>query len=604
MTVEVVNVNGKSKEGGNAYRKMIKLYDVFTFFNELELLEIRLKILGPHVDYFVIFEATETFSGLKKPLTFAENRDRFREYEHQIRHYVVDDTPADEEDLRQRLRKNSISELDKEIIQNALTTDNVVKGVVHWLKEFYQKEQIKKALVDLSDDDVCFISDVDEIWNPDVVIDYSKDDIFKLRQIVYSYYVNNRSNEEWAGTLATKYKNIKNGCLNHLRTASKTRYTYVENGGWHFTNQGGAERIRKKVEASYGKEDFNNEKIKSKLQQRMDANKDYFGRKFKLWIDEAGLPPYLLEHREQYEHLFKKPQETKTSAGSVIIKLHGGLGNQLFQYALGKSIALNNKVAVKFDTSWFPTQEKRKYELDHFRVTPVFAERDEVVALKKYRRNNGITGRIQELLHVDRSRYIIERGLRFHPDILQTQPPAYLDGYWQSEKYFKDIASIVRSEFQVVSLPNGENKTMLSAIQEQNSIAVHVRRGDYVQDPRANTFHGTPSILYYEQAARFVMQKIVQSVFYVFSDDLSWVRDNIRFPAQTVYVGQNNTETGFEDLRLMSSCKHHIIANSTFSWWGAWLGEHEGQIVIAPKTWFNDPTQDSRDLVPKRWIRM
>jgi beta-1,4-mannosyl-glycoprotein beta-1,4-N-acetylglucosaminyltransferase len=288
-----------------AYRKYIKLYDIFTFFNELDLLEIRLNILYPYVDYFVIIEATQTFSGQPKQCAFSENQKRFEKFKDKILHYVIDDTPSDENELQARLNDPNISALDKEIISNALTSDNVPKGIVHWLKEFYQKESIKKALVKLNENDVCFVSDVDEIWNPEVVIDYRKDDIFKLRQTVYAYYFNNRSSEPWHGTLVTKYKNIKLGCLNHLRTVTKTPYTYIENGGWHFTNQGGAEQIKHKVEATYSADDYNNENVKSKIQERMVKNKDYIGRKFKFKLDERGLPNYILENRVKYSSYFK-----------------------------------------------------------------------------------------------------------------------------------------------------------------------------------------------------------------------------------------------------------------------------------------------------------
>lgn len=296
---------GHSDTEISEYRKRIKIYDVFTFFNELDLLEIRLNILYPHVDYFVIVESTQTFSGLPKDLVFQSHRERFSRFKDKIIYYAIDNTPTDELDLRARLFNPNISSLDKEIIASTLTSDAFPKEVVHWLKEFYQKESIKKALTNLSDNDICFISDVDEIWNPDAKIDFRKDDIFKLRQLVYTYYLNNRSSESWAGTLVTKYKNIKHHCLNHLRNATKTKYVYIKNGGWHFTNQGGAEQIRNKIEASYSQDDFNNDSIKSNIERRMSKNQDYIGRKFKFRIDEKKLPKYILDNKEKYSKYFK-----------------------------------------------------------------------------------------------------------------------------------------------------------------------------------------------------------------------------------------------------------------------------------------------------------
>jgi hypothetical protein len=296
------------------YRKKIKIYDVFTFFNELELLEIRLNMLAPHVDHFVIIESAETFSGLPKKLIYQENADRFKKFHDKIIHFVITDIPKDEADLRSRLNKKDLSPLDREIINFALSSDNVPKGAIHWLKEFFQKETIQKALTGLNNDDVCYISDVDEIWNPETIVDYRQDDIFKLRQNVHPYFFNNRSSEPWAGTLVTKYKNIKHNCLNHLRTVSKTKYTYIENGGWHFTNQGGADRIRTKLE-SYGHQEFNNETIKSDLENKIRENRDFIGRGFTLWTDEDDLPSYIKNNKKKYEKFFAAKVTETTDAG-------------------------------------------------------------------------------------------------------------------------------------------------------------------------------------------------------------------------------------------------------------------------------------------------
>lgn len=300
--------NGLSPEEIQQYRKKIHIYDIFTFFNEYDLLEIRLEILDPYVDYFVIIEATETFSGKPKPLYYEENKNRFKKWEHKIIHYVTRDTPQSEDDLRSRL--SPVTDiLDTQIITDALTSDNVPKGQLHWLKEFYQKESIKKALTHLQNDDICFIGDVDEIWNPEAIIDFSQNDIFKMKQEARPYYLNNRSSEAWAGTLVTKYINIKRNCLNHLRTVSKTYYTYVDNGGWHFTNQGGAENIKTKLE-SYGHQEFNTSEVKSQIEKRIRENKDFIGRPFTFWIDESTLPEYIQNNKETYKHLFKHDTTT------------------------------------------------------------------------------------------------------------------------------------------------------------------------------------------------------------------------------------------------------------------------------------------------------
>jgi beta-1,4-mannosyl-glycoprotein beta-1,4-N-acetylglucosaminyltransferase len=284
---------------------MAKIYDVFTFFNELDMLELRLEMLDPYVDKFVLIECVETFSGNKKPLYYEENKERFKKFHNKIIHHITYDPPKSYDDLRNRILDPNSDELMKQICMQALTSSNVPPGELHWLKEFYQKENIRRALLGLDDEDLCFITDLDEIWNPDLKYDIEDHKIYKLVQLAYSLYLNNRSNEPWAGTLLTKYKNIKNACLNHLRTPSKTQYDYIQNGGWHFTFMGGSDQIKLKLE-SYGHQEYNNESIKNKIEDNLKNNKDVLGRSnFSFWIDETDLPKYILENKEKYKKFFK-----------------------------------------------------------------------------------------------------------------------------------------------------------------------------------------------------------------------------------------------------------------------------------------------------------
>jgi len=298
------NKNKRNSKGILEYRKTVKIYDIFTFFNELEILEIRLNILDNFVDYFVIIESTETFSGKPKNLFYENNKARFDKWKHKIIYHVIDDVPINPDDLKKRLLHENISDLDNEIINNTLTSDNVPVGEIHWFKEFYQKESIKKALVGLNDNDLCFVSDVDEIWNPEIKFTIKDTGIFRLRQNMYAYFLNNRSSEKWVGTLLTRYINVKNSCLNHLRTPRKTKYTYIKNGGWHFTNMGGADRIRDKIE-SYGHQEFNNDKIKTDLESKIMNNTDFIGRDFHFWVDDTMLPTYIINNKDEYKNFFK-----------------------------------------------------------------------------------------------------------------------------------------------------------------------------------------------------------------------------------------------------------------------------------------------------------
>jgi hypothetical protein len=263
-------------------------YDCFMFFNELDLLEIRLSVLDQYVDFFVISEATETFSGQPKPLYYELNKERFAKWHHKIIHNVVDDYPND-----------------TELIALIDSKEYVPKDKEHYRRAFYQKESIKRALVNAKDDDTIYYGDADEIWKPKEI---AADKVYKLHQLCYVYYLNNRSSENWAGTIVTKYKNIKNGCLNDMRA---NPVEFLDDGGWHFTNMGGVEAIKQKIEA-YDHQEFNTPEIKAKIEKRMKNNRDYVGRifdfrwrRFKFWVDESDLPEYLKAHKEHYQHLFK-----------------------------------------------------------------------------------------------------------------------------------------------------------------------------------------------------------------------------------------------------------------------------------------------------------
>jgi beta-1,4-mannosyl-glycoprotein beta-1,4-N-acetylglucosaminyltransferase len=272
------------------YKKDTKVYDVFYFFNELDLLEIRLNILNDYVDYFVIIESTESFSGLPHTLCYKKNLERFSKWKDKIIYYVVNDFPND-----------------KELLSLAENNSNVGSGEHYWIREFYQKESTKKALINLKDIDIVFVSDCDEIWNPlqlKNLTDFSKSEIVRPKQLAYYYYLNNRCSEinGWTGTIVAQYKTIKNKCLNDIRTRKKTRFIEIENGGWHFGFMGGVKGAMKKLTEWQHPEYLG---WISKIEDRVNKNQDYRGRKYKFWKDEKDLPIYILENKEKYKELFK-----------------------------------------------------------------------------------------------------------------------------------------------------------------------------------------------------------------------------------------------------------------------------------------------------------
>lgn len=292
---------------------------------------------------------------------------------------------------------------------------------------------------------------------------------------------------------------------------------------------------------------------------------------------------------------------------AIIVKIQGGLGNQLFQYALGRNLALTHGLPVTYDTSWYAMdmgQTKRTYELDHFQTRVRLADPAAVQELRRYQRKAGPVGFLKSFLTADESRYIQDYNYAFDPKIFQVKPPAYLDGYWQSEKYFSDVAEMIRREIALTRAPTGKNAEALSQIQSSPSISLHIRRGDYVTSKTTNTFHGAAGLNYYHAASAKLKSVEPKATMYVFSDDLAWVKENLRSDLPTVFVDWNTPDTAHEDLRLMSACRHHVLANSTFSWWGAWLSPNPDKVVIAPEQWFADPKMRTDDLLPKTWLRM
>lgn len=287
----------------------------------------------------------------------------------------------------------------------------------------------------------------------------------------------------------------------------------------------------------------------------------------------------------------------------------GGLGNQMFQYALGRHLAILNQTELKLDIS--ALQEKnlkenitpREYELGILNIQENFCEQR---ILKKI---------IKQPLEFKNLFYLLQRKLSpfkvvtesnypFNPEVLNVSNNTYLQGYWHSEKYFIEIENLIRKEFQFKYPLDDSNAKLLDKINNSNSISIHIRRSDYITNPDANNHHGVCSIDYYNKSIQLITEKISNPDFFVFSDDMNWVIDHIKINFPITYINHNQGKNSYRDLQLMSCCKHNIIANSSFSWWGAWLNNYKDKIVIAPKKWFNNPNMDTKDLIPENWIKI
>lgn len=295
----------------------------------------------------------------------------------------------------------------------------------------------------------------------------------------------------------------------------------------------------------------------------------------------------------------------------VLVLLKGGLGNQLFQYAMGRGLASRKATALKLDAvSGFEHDPYgRVYALGHFNTLSSFASAEEVARLTG--------GRVNRILNRFRPRFrrsvVHERvteEFTYVRDLLRSRRTVYLDGYWQNERYFADIADVIRREFTVHGAPDSVNQGSARQIGDTNSISIHVRRLHGVSSDGRRRFeaamssHGACGLDYYQRAIDKVAATVANPHFFVFSDDHEWAQANLHYDAPTVHMTHNGPDKDYEDLRLMRLCKHHIIANSTFSWWGAWLASHPRKIVIAPQRWFADDSRDTRQLMPATWIRM
>lgn len=254
----------------------------------------------------------------------------------------------------------------------------------------------------------------------------------------------------------------------------------------------------------------------------------------------------------------------------IVSQLQGRLGNQLFQYALGRCLAHRHGVPLYLDS------HLTSYALSPFQVTARLLKR---------------RPKLKE---------VKEKGRFFDSSILEMPKNIYLSGYWQTEKYFKPIESIMRKEFQLKLPQKGKNLALAQEISECAAISIHIRRGDYVSDPVTNAHHGILTMDYYQRCIEETLKVEDAPHFYLFTDDPEWTKASFQLPHPMTVIDHNG-DCAYEDLRLMSQCKHHIIANSSFSWWGAYLNPNPEKRVFAPKNWYR--TVQAKDRVPASWTQ-
>lgn len=297
----------------------------------------------------------------------------------------------------------------------------------------------------------------------------------------------------------------------------------------------------------------------------------------------------------------------------IVAHLCGGLANQMFQYALGRTLSLRLQVPLRLNISTFSNSPEAAAHVawrlplfPHAVADDISVDTTPPPLLHKYLRRINLFA----LAKLNRdfllfSSVVTEPYFEYWLGIEHISAPAHLYGYWQSEKYFISQAYQIRKDFAFPALSGGEALGLAVRIKAcPNAVSVHIRRGDYISNPQARAFHGLPGPDYYRAALEHVRTVMGDTTVFLFSDDPQWVRENFDSCGHACeVVDLNLPDAPQHDMHLMSMCRHHVIANSSFSWWGAWLGA-PGGITIAPKRWFADQSINTDDIYPPSWIRL
>ncbi|MGE4398302.1 MAG: alpha-1,2-fucosyltransferase [Campylobacterales bacterium] len=295
----------------------------------------------------------------------------------------------------------------------------------------------------------------------------------------------------------------------------------------------------------------------------------------------------------------------------IVAKIFGGLGNQMFQYAFGVSLAKMHNADLLVDIRSC-SSSPRGFMLSNFNITEKIANEDEIKKFEgvvKLGRNtfaNFLSSPFKYMKYLtQRNCRIPERSHSYNEYNLHFNGNAYIYGAWQSPKYFCNIRNELHKIYTLKSKIDDKNLNILEKIAKTNSVSIHIRRGDYVSEKYKNDFVQL-DINYYEKAIGYIKNKYPDAVFFIFSNDINWCKNNFGHSNTFKYVDQNSELAGHIDMYLMSQCKHNIIANSTFSWWGAWLNQNESKIVICPSKWFgpNLKNHSIRDLYEESWIKL
>lgn len=284
----------------------------------------------------------------------------------------------------------------------------------------------------------------------------------------------------------------------------------------------------------------------------------------------------------------------------IITRIHGGLGNQMFQYALGRNLSLIHNVPLKLDYSYLkvPNQSSRSFRLHGFQIKAEEATAEEIRAYR-----SDMQKILDRFRPYSKKKKVLEESGDFEERVL-SRSDGYFDGHWQNEKYFRQNEETIRKDFALKNPPGEEALRVAERMGEAaESVSLHIRRGDYVSIKKIADVHGVLPMSYYKNACDLILQKIPSAHFFISSDDIGWAKEHFPKNYPVEFISSPNIPD-YEELALMNQCRHHIIANSTMSWWAAYLNQNPAKIVIAPKNWFRDPTKKTENLVLKTWTRI
>ena len=292
----------------------------------------------------------------------------------------------------------------------------------------------------------------------------------------------------------------------------------------------------------------------------------------------------------------------------IIVNLNGGLGNQMFQYALGRSLSIEKNTELLIHT-----QEAQSDDTHNgFELARVFGVKAKVACDKDLSKVLGVRSsawlmkklRSRKLGSLRGNHYIVEPHFNYYGEVFNAPCNSFIRGFWQSEQYFLNVRETILQEFVFENEMSNNNLNAAEIIKQHISISIHVRRGNYVSNPKVSKVHGVMPIEYYKKAIAHINNEVQNAFFILFSDDSDWVKNHLAknlLPNDNyIVIDHNKGDGSYNDMRLMSLCSHNIIANSSFSWWGAWLNQHKEKIVIAPENWFST-NKNTKDLYPKSW---